>query len=148
MQSSAFVAALLVLAGSAGAQVVHKKPDPPARRAGIAPPPVPTPPPHQQAVPVAAAWIPAVLMSDGRVYADFGFGLEAVMRPCAATGAPATAVAAPLRAPNYGAPPAPVAGAGMSAPSGYAAIAAPPQPVQTSARCWMRDAMGRVLVAP
>lgn len=35
-------------------------------------------------VPVAVRFLPAVLMSDGSILADFGFGLEPVSRPCSA----------------------------------------------------------------
>src|SRR5688500_16359245 len=32
--------------------------------------------------PVALSLVPAILMSDGRVFANFGFGFEPVLRPC------------------------------------------------------------------
>ena len=32
--------------------------------------------------PVAVTFVPAVLMSDGRVFANFGFGFEPIVRPC------------------------------------------------------------------
>src|ERR1044072_1520375 len=37
------------------------------------------------AQPVAVTFVPVVLMSDGSVFANFGFGWEPVARPCAAT---------------------------------------------------------------
>jgi len=37
------------------------------------------------AQPVAVTLVPVVLMSDGSVFANFGFGFEPVMRPCAST---------------------------------------------------------------
>jgi hypothetical protein len=144
----------LMTAASLEAQVVHRKPDPPARRAGIAPPP-PAPAPgtpgtpgtvaHPVAVPVAAGLIPAVLMSDGRVFADFGFGLEQIVRPCAVAAVPTTA--------SHGSRPNSDAGArsaGTSAGTATrtAGIAPPPQPQPAGGRCWTRDATGRLFVAP
>jgi hypothetical protein len=40
--------------------------------------------PFTRPVPVAVRFLPAVLMSDGSILADFGFGLEPVTRPCSA----------------------------------------------------------------
>lgn len=38
--------------------------------------------PHQQPYPVQFTLVPAVLMSDGSIFANFGFGYEPVMRSC------------------------------------------------------------------
>lgn len=45
------------------------------------PPPAPSVP-AQPAYPVAFTLLPAILMSDGGVYANFGFGYEPVSRAC------------------------------------------------------------------
>ncbi|MGH7678730.1 MAG: hypothetical protein ACRENU_09705 [Gemmatimonadaceae bacterium] len=55
------------------------------RVAVAAPPPavVITPGPQFPVQPVAFSFVPAVLMSDGTVWANFGFGFEPIFRPCA-----------------------------------------------------------------
>lgn len=48
--------------------------------------------PSYPAHPVAFTLLPAVVMSDGRVFADFGYGYEPVSRACAASGYQTTTV--------------------------------------------------------
>jgi hypothetical protein len=77
-------AAALALPSVLAAQ--HPAPASPARIAGIAPPPAAAPvnPPSNFGAsgPVFFANIPVVVFADGRVFADFGFGYEQVVRSC------------------------------------------------------------------
>ena len=71
------------------------------------------------AFPVAFTLLPAVIMSDGRVFADFGFGYEPVSRPCA----PAF-----VAAPTFSTSPIPVvAGNGIVLSSGTPRMQPPPR---------------------
>lgn len=87
------IAMSLTLAGTADAQLSggqwRLSPQPNGRRAVEAKPEptvvVAQPGMHQQFLPsqpVALSLVPAILMSDGRVFANFGFGFEPVLRPC------------------------------------------------------------------
>jgi hypothetical protein len=110
------------------------------------------------AVPVAFTLLPAVIMSDGRVFANFGFGYEPVSRPCA----PAF-----VAAPTFSTSAIPVvAGNGIVLSSGTPTMQPPPmmtpnspsatqpthvtdQVVVTNARadaCFRHEPTGRVVV--
>jgi hypothetical protein len=75
------------LPGFAMAQKVSSSPPP--KIAGIAPPPTPAEPanPHGHRTPVFFGNVPVVVLSDGRVFANFGRGFERVVNPC---GVPAS----------------------------------------------------------
>jgi len=114
--------------------------------------------PVRPAFPVAFTLLPAVIMSDGRVFADFGFGYEPVARSCA----PAHTVA-----PAFSTAQVPVvAGNGIVLSSGTPRMQPPPrltpnspsatqpthvtdQVVVTNARadaCFRHEPTGRVVV--
>lgn len=57
----------------------ERRPEPPPQQAPVYHPGYPAP----YAYPVAYTLIPGVVMSDGSVYANFGYGYELVRRPCA-----------------------------------------------------------------
>lgn len=135
--------ATLLVAGHAGAQVVHGRAAPPVRRGGIAPPPAAPPaatpaPMPGSAVPVAMGHVPAVLLSDGRVFADFGRGFEQVLRSCDtgwhhALAEPPQTYSAPVLS----------AGAGAVTP----VQSAPAQArSQAGAPCWTRQSNGTLVV--
>jgi hypothetical protein len=113
--------------------------------------------PDPAAVPVALKLVPAVLMSDGSILADFGFGLERVRRPCSSAVVRPSRVlggngqvlsqAAPGLQPVPQMQPAP----GMQpAPQMQPAPGQPMSQRQLSeaalASCFTRDANGRVFV--
>ena len=79
------VALLALVATVAESQTQRQRiivaPNGPARVAGIAPPP----PPPQQVYGVGETVfgnVPAIVLGDGRVLADFGYGYEQIARPC------------------------------------------------------------------
>src|SRR5687767_11635400 len=149
------------LAGSADAQMVNgvaQPPKPGSTRQGViaTPPPaparaVPANPsfpdalfpsiPVHQVHPVQFTLVPAVLMSDGSIFANFGFGFEPVLRSCA-SAAPVVVV---------GGTPRRVAGNGTVIPSHAPSqqVQQQPQVVLSSAAqtgCFTRDNFGRVFV--
>ena len=93
------------------------------------------------AQPVLFTLVPAVIMSDGSIFANFGFGLEPVLRSCAAA---ATTVVV------SGAPPRRISSNGASIPNRGAPQAAPQQTIALSAAaqmgCFTVDNFGRVFV--
>lgn len=180
----AIVSAALLAIVTAGASAQGRHTSPHAGRiAGIAAPPAqasqPVVYPGQYgspyysapypAAPVVAS-IPVVLMPDGRIFADFGYGYEPVLRSCAAAAVTYAAPPAQYSPPNYATPsysvpsydtpafsqPAPAQPtaadqmlAGMQRAQQPAQ--ASPTPVRTTsapviASCWATDAYGRVMV--
>jgi hypothetical protein len=145
----------------AGAQMVNGVAQPPQKsgssRQGIMVTPAPTPraapaanpsypeslfPPItvQPVRPVQFTLVPAILMSDGSILANFGFGYEPVVRSCA-SAAPVVVV---------GGTPQKVAGNGVVIPNrGAPSQSARPQIVLSGAAqaaCFTRDNFGRVFV--
>lgn len=103
--------------------------------------------------PVAYAVIPAILMSDGSVWANFGFGYEPVVRPCAAAFVSGSRVIASNgvvlsqapQPPTYTQPvPSQMTASQQLLPSNRSG----PVVVSNAARvaCFSRDAVGRVYV--
>lgn len=106
--------------------------------------------------------VPVALMPDGRIYADFGYGYEPVIRSCAAATSAIQVSPAPQYSPpayttptytlpSY-APPThqqPSGMQSMSSPTAYGQRSA--MRLRTSANpvipsCWVTDAYGRVVV--
>ena len=105
--------------------------------------------PQQAPRPVQYTLIPAVLMSDGSIFANFGFGYEPVVRSCSAV--------------VVGGQPQRIAAGGVTLSQSNAMPYTPPVPNQTTASqqmitngqrlsgpaqlaCFTRDAAGRVFV--
>jgi len=92
LKLSGVVCALLLAATTAGAQVAGGRYGPAkgsGPQKGVQTPRTDPAPFAQPALstspaptPVSVRLVPAVLMSDGSIMADFGFGLESVRRPC------------------------------------------------------------------
>ena len=121
------------------------------------------------APPVATGLLPVVVTADGRIFADFGWGYEPILRACPAlTASAATAPAgAPFTFPLFSIADFHVQPGGNPGPAGTAAgarAAPPPPPVRTasagpssadaqrapspaSVACWSSGS-GRVLIAP
>lgn len=179
MRVSQAILATVLIAGtvvSAGAQSRRI-----AQRAGpiggMAPQP---PPPHRQVaqppygsqydhVPYASAQygspivgtVPVVLMPDGRIYADFGYGYEPVIRSCAAA-APVTYASPPAQyspptyaTPTYNVPsydpPAYARPGATSSTSSQMSGQVASMRLRSSTypvipACWVTDAYGRVVV--
>lgn len=186
--TTAIIAAMIVAASAhiAAAQGRHVNPHA-GRVAGMAPAPAAAPQPvyprrygaGAYGTPVygggygspVVASIPVVLMPDGRIFADFGYGYEPVLRSCATAAAPVAYTTAPTQysppayaAPTYSVPsygpqpfdqPAPaqptaadqMLGAHLGQPSAQPAPGAGravQRPVISA--CWATDAYGRVFV--
>jgi hypothetical protein len=105
--------------------------------------------------PVAFTVLPAILMSDGSVFADFGFGFEPVVRPCASIVLASTSMQVVgsngivlSQGPATHIPPVPR----MDTPSQQNLSSAQSRNVVIStaaqAACFSRDAAGRVFVHP
>jgi hypothetical protein len=165
---AARVAAAIVLLATVAADVAAQRarglPDPP-RVAGIAPPPPAPPAPptagqfpgisHSQAPvnvvhAVAAGVVPVFVLSDGRVFADFGLGYEPVLRSCVAHGAVTPPTVPPryetpvYTAPTYPTPTPTAATSKVATPKGASMPTAPRSQAATAA-CWTHNA-GRVVV--
>ena len=152
---------LTALATDAGAQMVNGVAQPPktstSTREGVMVTPAPAPRPVapanisypdalfppitvHPARPVQFTLVPAILMSDGSIMANFGFGFEPVVRSCASAG-PVVVI---------GGTPQKVAGNGVVIPN----RGAPSQPVQpqvvlsgaAQSACFTRDARGQIFV--
>jgi hypothetical protein len=175
-----FMVCTTSIAASAASQSRPRTLPAPARIAGIAPAP-PAPPPSIQPpgssispgtiappgdYPVAAGVVPVIVTADGRVYADFGWGYEQVIRQCAQTityvaQTPATTAAgasqpAPpaYKTPTYTTPtystPAYSPGVTATTPArpttGISAPSNPSAPSSLgSAACWINSS-GRTLI--
>ena len=87
--SRILIAVLACLAASPAGVVAQQPASTGGRIAGIAPAPAPTPPENARARrgPAFFGNIPVVVLSDGRVFADFGRGFEQVVHWC---GVPAS----------------------------------------------------------
>ena len=176
--SQAILATVLIAGTVASASAQSRRT---VRRAGpiggMAPPPPPSPRQIQQPpygsqddhVPYASAQygspavgsVPVVLMPDGRIYADFGYGYEPVIRSCAGA-APVTYASPPAQysPPVYATPTYSVPSFNSPTPSQPAATSS--KASQTGAQvastrmrnstdpvipaCWVTDAYGRVVV--
>jgi hypothetical protein len=150
----------ILLTDTAAAQMVNGVAQPPAKpssaRQGVivTPPPAPVRVlpanpsypdallpriPVQPAQPVQFTLVPAIIMSDGSILANFGFGYEPVLRSCSS---PVVVV--------VGGAPRRIAGNGVSIPNNNAPSAAPQQQIVLSAAaqssCFTRDGFGRVFV--
>ena len=150
------------LAGSADAQMVNgvaQPPKPGSTRQGVIATPAPAPArvvpanpsypdalfpsiPVQQAQPVQFTLVPAILMSDGSIFANFGFGYEPVLRSCASGNTLVVVGGQPRR----------ISSNGSSIPNHTAPAPSAPQQqvVQLSSvaqtACFTRDGFGRVFV--
>ena len=94
----------------------------------------------QPVQPVQFTLVPAVLMSDGSIYANFGYGFEPVMRSCVSN-----ALVVPGQAQRIASNGAAIPRHGAAQPG-----ATQPQAVRLSAlaqtACFTRDSFGRVFV--
>jgi hypothetical protein len=168
-----------ICSASATAQQRPTVPRPAVQTAGIAPPP---PPASASGTAPSAAigmgdagLVPVVVGNDGRVFADFGFGYERVLRSCSATQTAAAVASSASGVPSYlpqpftppaYAPPVytPPTYSPPSAPStphaatagATAAIAPSPAQAATStqsvtserarAACWTTSSQGKIVV--
>lgn len=163
----ASVALATMLGVPVAADAQWRAPSRPAGRTGVeAPPPKPTVVvagpvgvpvgvpvvTHAPVVyPVARVIIPGLLMSDGSIWANFGFGYEPISRACAPVAvAPGTRVVAAngrvlSQSPNYAQPaPAQATASQQNLPS----VQAQQRQLSDAARsaCYSRDQNGRVFV--
>jgi len=166
----ACLAGPVVAAGTAGAQVPHTRTGPTGTVAGIAPAPPPSPAPGQPGSDGDRGREPErhrqlrapVMLSDGRVFADFGRGYEQVVRACGSTPAPMAAAGAVVAGGTAAVQPAvsqpvvtqPAPGMAASLPytpavPGQQAGLQPAQPgISTAAQsCWATDARGQIFIA-
>ena len=96
--------------------------------------------PIQPVQPVQFALVPALLMSDGSIFANFGFGYEPVLRSCVSTvvvvsGQPQRIGSNGARIPNHGA---------TQPQATQPHLVRLSAPAQTA--CFTRDSFGRVFV--
>ena len=150
----AFSLAATVEGQSRGTFAISPQPNRPRKGVEVKPAPVPTADPFfLPAQPVAFNLVPAILMSDGTVWANFGFGFEPVVRSCGSVVVTQPAVMAgngalitQPAAPTY-MQPAPVQ---KTASQQVIAASQNGATVQTSRvaqlSCFGRDASGRVFV--
>jgi len=103
-------------------------------------------PPGQatNAVPVAVKLVPAVVMSDGTIMADFGFGLEVVRRACASvqTGGKVFIGGGQVIGQQPLVQPAPA----QATPSQQMSPGQRPLSRAAQGSCFTRDASGRVFI--